>query len=129
MSRRPPPLLDPLTAADRMADAWLTAHGVNWRWPRMQGAQGAEPGGEVAARDLAAAPADELLEAEQALTTMRAAGRIDAAWRVVAPPATCGDSSDDAPALPVATAAELAGRSLRTVQTHMLGVVEREGAG
>lgn len=136
--RPPPPLLDPLTAADRAADQWLAEHGVRWRWPRVQGAASLDDGPDddqarVAARLAAASgqpvrdPTVEALEAEQALAALRAARLIDAAWhRTQAPPATCGD---DAPALPVADAAERLGCSRRTVQTHMQARHDIEDAG
>lgn len=140
MTRRPPPpLLDPLSAADRAADQWLAAHGVNWRWPRVQGAQ--SQSSEADDDDLAVRvvvahgqpvrdPTVEALEAEQALAALRAARLIDAAWhRTQAPPATCGDGADDAPALPVADAAELLGIGVSTVQTHMRSVLDAEHAG
>lgn len=140
--RPPPPLLDPLTAADRLADAWLAERGVRWRWPRMQGAQPQQQGATdddaelvrgAAARargQVVRDPTTEALEGEQTLLALLAAGQVDAAWhRTQAPPATCGDASDDAPALPVADAAALAGRSLRTVQTRMRELAEIECAG
>ena len=75
-------------------------------------------------------PTTEAAEAAQALTAMLAAGQIDAAWhRVTAAPATCGDAVDDAPALPVAAAAALAGRCLRSIQTTMHELTEREADG
>ena len=66
-------------------------------------------------------PVREAAEAAQTLVALRAGGLVDAAGRTAAavPPATCGAASDDAPALPVAMAADLAGRSLRTLQTYM----------
>ncbi|MFP5204427.1 MAG: hypothetical protein ACLGSH_03630 [Acidobacteriota bacterium] len=85
---------------------------------------------EIAGVDLSSAPADLQLEAEQTLAALQTARLVDAAWhRVTARPATCGDSSDDAEALPVADAAERAGCSKRSVQVHMQGVVaaERDG--
>ncbi len=138
MSRRPPPqLLDHLSQADREADAWLAARGVRWRWPRVQGAQ---PSGKGEVDDVVRVaasrgqvvrdPTAEAIEAREALTALWAAGRIDASWRrLQAEPATCGDAADDAPALPVASAAGLAGCSLRTVQIAMrrLNDVERAG--
>ncbi len=131
MTRRSPDLLDPLSAADREADRWLAARGVRWRWPRMQGAQPrgagvseAEDGNVQAAKLTDGSPRDpttEAVEAAQTLVALRAGGLVDAAGRTAAavPPATCGAASDDAPALPVAMAADLAGRSLRTLQTYM----------
>lgn len=38
-----PHMLDRLTRADRATDAWLSAHGAAWRWPRYQGGQ-VDPG-------------------------------------------------------------------------------------
>jgi hypothetical protein len=85
---------------------------------------------EVAGTSMASAPADLLIEAQQTLLAMQAAGLIDDQWhRAVARPATCGDASDDAEALPVAVAAELAGCSGRSVQTHMQGAADAEHAG
>lgn len=134
MSRRPPPdLLDPLSAADRMADAWLAERGVRWRWPRMQGAQldAAAVAVWTSKRPNVQTP-EATHEARETLTALRAGGLIDAGLRradAAAPPATCGDAHDDAPALPVAAAAELAGCSRRTVQVRMQGVAEIEAAG
>ena len=85
---------------------------------------------EVAGTSMASAPADLLIEAQQTLLAMQAAGLIDDQWhRAVARPATCGDASDDAEALPVAVAAELAGCSGRTVQVHMQTLHDVERAG
>lgn len=85
---------------------------------------------EIAASDLAAAPADLQLEAAQTLLALRAARLVDSAWhRVTALPATCGDTHDDAQALQVAEAAELVGCSRRTVQTAMRALNEMEDAG
>lgn len=144
MSRRPPPdLLDPLSAADRRADAWLAAHGVRWRWPLVQGAQ-PQPGpsrsegevDEVPPGGVAAAAldsqADLQLEARETLVALRAGGLIDARLRrtdAAAPPASCGDTFDDAPALPVAETAERAGCSRRTVQMAMSELFDLEDAG
>lgn len=85
---------------------------------------------EIAARDLAAAPADQLLEARETILALQAARLVDAEWhRVTARHATCGDASGDAEALPVVDAAELAGCSARAVQVHMQGVADIERAG
>ena len=138
--RRPPPdLLDPLTAADRAADAWLRARGEPaWRWPRVQGAQprgGAEDDERTSKCpdvQINSASPDLRVEAAQTLAALRAGGMIDAAGRrtaAAAPPATCGDSADDAPALPAAAAAAALGCCVRTVQTkaRRLHDAEREG--
>ena len=85
---------------------------------------------EIAAHHIGAAPAELLLEAEQTLQVMRAAGLIDAAWhRLTARPASCGDASDDAEALPAAGAAERLGCSVRSVQTHMQVADDAERGG
>ena len=146
MSRRPPPpLLDPLTAADRAADAWLAAQGESpWDWPRMQGAQprggaGDDDDGHLDVQTAKLAlgqpvrdPVREAAEAAQTLAALRAGGLIDAAGRrtdAAAPPASCGDASDDAPALPVAAVAAAYGRCLRTVQAKARRRCDVEAAG
>lgn len=103
---------------------------------RATGAGNAPPVGggdgeiEIAGTSMACAPADLQLEARETIAVMRAAGLVDAEWhRVTARPGTCGDSSDDAPALPVAATAELAGCSGRTVQVHMQTLHDVERAG
>ena len=135
MSRRPPPpLLDPLTAADRAADAWLSAQGEPpWRWPRVQGAQPGQPGEDVKTANLALRdPTAGAAEADETLAALCAGGLIDTAGRrtdAAAPPASCGDASDDAPALPVAAAAAALRRCLRTVQTKARRRCDVEAAG
>ena len=135
MSRRPPPpLLDPLTAADRAADAWLAARGVTWRWPRMQGAQPSPSRGEDDVFDLVRVAAsrgqvvldqaDLALEAQQTLEALLAAGQIDANWRRIQ-----AATVDDEPALSVAEAAARLGVGISTAQTHMRGLIELEDAG
>jgi|GEM_PF-7020290 len=85
---------------------------------------------EVRALDLSSAPPDLQLEARATLAAIRAAGLVDAEWhRLTARPGTCGDAADDAEALPVTATAELAGCSVRTVQTRMQGVGDAEHAG
>lgn len=85
---------------------------------------------EIAGTSMAAAPADSLIEAAETLAALRAAGLIDAAGRrTAAPPATCGDNFDDAPALPVVAAASLLRRCLRTVQTKARRRCDAERAG
>lgn len=97
---------------------------------RRFGAGGAAGEVDVAASDCASAPADELIEAAQTLLALQVAGRIDAGWhQLQALPATCGEDTDDAEALPVAAAAERAGRSLRTIQTRMQDRHDVERAG
>lgn len=85
---------------------------------------------EVAGTSMASAAADLQLEAEQVLAALRTGRLVDDQWhRAVARPATCGDVSDDAEALPVAVAAELLGFGISTVQTHMREMAEVESAG
>lgn len=137
MTRRaPPPLLEPLSAADRSADQWLRAHGcAHWRWPRMQGAQPRVHGDEdredldlarsVPARGQVALDQGDLqLEAVQTLQALQAAGRIDAQWR-----RTVAASIDDEPALPVVEAARRARRSVRSIQVRMQTLHDVEQAG
>lgn len=126
-----PSPLDRMSAADVATDAWLLERtGSAWKWPAMQGAQVEVAGGN--SRGSALNQPDLHAEAAQALAALRAGGVIDAHGRRAdwaALPATCGDASDDAPALPVVLVARRVGRCLRTVQTRMLRLwhVEREG--
>lgn len=77
-------------------------------------------------------PVREAAEAAQTLVALRAGGLIDAAGRrtdAAAPPATCGDRFDDAPALSVAACAAAVRRCLRTIQTRARGVADAEREG